>query len=87
MQPIGADKICRWCFGGNVKFPTAQIRQRARSLRSRFTTRRADQEQFLFLGSFRRMTQGGETVPASPIHPANPLTIHGATVPLVSLVV
>jgi hypothetical protein len=87
MQPIGADKICRWRFSGNVKFPTAQKRQRARSLRSWFTTRCADQELFPFLGSFRRMTQGGETVPPSSIHPANPLTIHGATVPLVSLVV
>jgi hypothetical protein len=87
MQPIGADKICRWRFGRNVKFPTAQKRQRAKSLRSWFTTRCADQGQFLFLGSFKRMTQGGETVPPSSVYPANPLTIHGATVPLVSLVV
>jgi hypothetical protein len=28
------------------------------------------------------MTQGGETVPPSSTHPANPPTIHGATVPV-----
>jgi hypothetical protein len=74
MQPIGADKICRLCFGGNVKFPPAQKRQRARRLPSWFATRCADQEQFLFLGSFSRMTQGGETVPPSSIYLANPPT-------------
>jgi hypothetical protein len=76
MQPIGADKFCSWRFAGNVTFPTAQKRQQARCLRSWLTMRCADQEQFLFLGSFRRMTQGGETVPPSPIHPANPPTIY-----------
>jgi hypothetical protein len=72
MLPIGADKICPWRFGGNVIFPTAQKRQRARSPRSWFATRCADEEQFHLLGSLSRMNQEGETGPRSSIHPANP---------------
>jgi hypothetical protein len=76
-QPIGADKICRSRFGEKLlKFPIAQQRQQARSLRSWFTTRCAEQERFLLLGSFRRITKGGETVPPGSIHPANPPAIH-----------